>query len=282
MENAGREHVVIKQIWIGSMLLLAMVGAHAYPTLFGPTGAAALPTADIGGNSPFSMASSAYMLDDETLVPTRAVFAPTRSVEFGGLFDFNNTFQTIGGHAKYGFPLFGKPGFAIGGLVTDSSKQNQTTSQAYVVHTHAFGSQEKMSGVRLSVGANWTRLKVTEVCPEISESGLRAFAIADVATCGNAILAAEYQTRLRRLGESKALTSAVLRVPVGNLIGVEVGWTNTSPLGPISTREHNFFAGLSLKYGNRCAPPPQVSLEECPPTTQVSLQCPPLVIIPCH
>jgi hypothetical protein len=231
---------------LAAMLLAGI--ATAYPTLYGPTGGVALPTADVAKG--FVGAADYYHTDIEQSYPLRGEFGLGRGVEVGGLYTFNNATNVWGANAKLGFSLLGMNDFAVGGNYTRETDGDLKTTQAYLVHTHRMTLGNNL-GLRVSVGGNWTKIKDAV----IDADGIRGYAVGDLALTRALSVIGEYQTTTNDLPEAKHLSSWGVRLNMSPSLSFQGGWTNASLLNGFGTGAHNWYAGLSFAFGGVTAEP---------------------------
>jgi hypothetical protein len=228
---------------LGVVLFALASASYAYPTLFGPTGEAALPTGDLAQG--INVAADYYNTPFNSTYPIRATVGAGKW-EIGGLYAANSGANVWGANAKLGFSALGLPGFAVGALYTHGdSSPSADNFTAYVLDTHNFGNLGiGTGGLRGTLGLDWTHLDFNG-----SDDGCRVFLSGDYTFASRLTVGAELQTKLDRLGESDALSSIFVRYPLAHVLGVQAGFTNASPLGLYGTDSHRFFLGLDYGFG---------------------------------
>lgn len=190
-------------------MALASIG-WAYPTLTGPTGTGALPTADTAGPGIIQVAAD-YFITDSGNFPLRVVAGIGCPFEIGALYiagersidsrtriigdpivvDELQQEDLLGAHAKSQLPwqLFGG-NLALGAqyyrgdliasyLDNDVIRRRDaigdlTATQAYLVLTRPFSACDEIAIIRGSLGVNWTRIE-----QNVDEAYLPTFSIFD-------------------------------------------------------------------------------------------------------
>lgn len=242
----------------GLLLALALtVSAFAaYPTLSGPSGQAVIPTATTAGPG-FTVAADFHNLDSGSAIPVRVLFGFGDKLEVGALYAFLDDATLVGldldnpwgVNAKYAFAdLFGGKAAVGGEYITESFTLGEadfdgTVTQAYVAWTRPFALGE-VQKLGVTVGANWTQID-PDVIDKIDD--IRYFAGLDLALSDRIAVLADYQTRSSDLFDAKAMSAITARIALTQMIDLQFGSTNA--FGPIAGEDHNFFAGLAVKFG---------------------------------
>ncbi|MHB9025492.1 MAG: hypothetical protein ACYC7E_15205 [Armatimonadota bacterium] len=227
------------------MLIGASVTADAYPALFGPTGDAVLPTADVAMAGQLNLAASYYDTEVNETIPLRVLFGVGYNTEIGAVYALNDAEDIWGVNLKYGFMLGGHGGWALGALYNQGVDSDDTSTQVYLLHTHPFAMEPV--GIRATIGVNYTWVDIGG----IDENAFRAYIVGDLilTQMNNMVLSAEYQTESSDLGDVDALWSLAVRHPFSSNLALEIGYTNASPLGMLGSNDHRFYAGLIFGTG---------------------------------
>lgn len=244
----------------GVIAALALaVAAMAYPTLSGPTGLVAIPTAATNGSG-VTVAADWVNVETGNGIPVRALIGLGSNAELGAAYEtfsdteFDNAWNV---NAKLGFGNIFSFRPAIGAQftrVTGESVIFEETSvepkvdftQAYLALTRVFAFGDQSLG--LTVGGNWTKVKSElDDVTLIDESAVRGNVGVDLTLSQTLSVLAEYQTRSTKIGEEHPLSSIAARVRLSPMFTLQVGSTNA--LGPIGFGDHKFFAGLEAKFG---------------------------------
>ncbi len=238
---------------VAAVLAIASTARAAYPTLFGPTGGAALPTGDVIMQNELDVAVDYYNERDNNSVPVRANYGIIRGLEIGGLFDFRQHDQAWGVNAKYALPLFGFGGLALGGFYNATTNGDDKGSQIYLVDTMPFTKADTGVLLRGTLGVNYTW---TDLAATGKNNGVRAYIGADATFPGinNAMLLAEYQIRTSSVPDARSVASVAVRYPFTPSLSAQVGFTNADPIGLIGTRDYRVFVGASLALGGTTTP----------------------------
>lgn len=269
----------IKRI-LGVTVLLAIAGAaYAYPTLTGPTGIVAVPTADVVGMAGVRVAADYYAIADDDLglddtTPLRVQAGLLKIVEVGAAFwpvslddsDADTWALNAKVHSPigfFGFDLAAGAQYAVTGIDTVTlpvqtgraialpivGDDDIKTTQFYAVGTRSLipiQGVNSISDVRASLGANWTQIDVGDE----TNSAVRAFTGVEVLLLNKLSVAAEYQTKDEDVGDDEPISSLVARYRVNDRLTVQAGYTNAGyNLGLAGSDDHNFFAGASLGFG---------------------------------
>jgi len=246
----------------GLIAALALaVTAMAYPTLTGPTGLVAIPTANTAGSG-ITVAADWLNIEDGHAIPIQALIGLGKNAELGAAYDtFSDTeFKNAWGvNAKYGFgdifkfrPAIGAQFMRITGreISIDDSSVEPTIdfTQAYLAFTRVFAMGDQSLG--LTLGANWTKAKA-EIgdLTTIDEDAIRGNVGVDLMLTPMLSVVAEYQTRSSKVGDEHPLSSIAARVKLNKMFTLQVGSTNA--LGPVGFGDHQFFAGLDFNFGSR-------------------------------
>lgn len=246
----------------GLIAALALaVTAMAYPTLSGPTGLVAIPTANTAGSG-VTVAADWLNVEDGHAIPIRALIGLGKNAELGAAYDtFSKTeFKNVwGANAKYGFgdifkfrPAIGAQFMRIKGrsiLIDDTATEPTLDfTQAYVAFTRVFAMGDQSLG--LTVGGNWTKAKAKiGGLSTIDENAIRGNVGIDLTLTPALSVLAEYQTRSNKIGDEHPLSSIAARIKLSKMFGLQVGSTNA--LGPVGIGDHKFFAGLEFNFGSK-------------------------------
>jgi hypothetical protein len=224
--------------------------ALAYPTLIGPTGQAVIPTAEIAPAF-LTVAGDYRNLPAGTSFPVRALVTPLSSLEVGALYDPYDDEALLeeawSANAKIqALEIFGGE-TAVGAIFrreTDRADFDTDYWQGYFAWTSDFDREFDTTNIVLTWGVNWTQL---EFANGVSEEAVRGFAGLRLLFANGVTLAGEYQTKASDLGDADPLTSAVIRVHLGENFALEVGTTNA--IGLVTESTHRLFAGAEFTFG---------------------------------
>lgn len=247
---------LVRCLCIAFALAAMVVPAWTTPSLLGPSGTGALPTAEIANTGTITVAGDYLDIDDTTL--WRAVYGFGDSFEISGAYvDMDASIFSLS--AKYKLMATENSQTAVGVLygnadgddepivTTDSALRADDMGfegdtdvwQIYAAHTVSLMPETETSiGLIGTVGANWT--DISDV-----DDALRFFASVE-AKKGPASLAAEYQTKKSAI-ESDPIFSFVARYKFANGFAAQAGWTNS--FGIVGWDESRFFGGVSYTFG---------------------------------
>lgn len=245
---------------LAAVLLAAAGIASGYPSLLGPTGEVAVPTADVADLGALQLAATFYNTEDDDLaldntIIARATFGLLPILEVGAAFwradIVGEELDTISANAKLKLPFSLIGGStAVGAIVarTDALIGDElTTTYAYLVNTRGLlGIPGGSTPLKLTLGANWTRIENGDSVDDIRGFAALQFDLMDAVS-----IAAEYQMESEDLGDADPLTSLVGRVNLGENWAIEGGITNADPLtaGFTAADEHNLFISLIFGWG---------------------------------
>jgi len=245
---------------LAALLLGAACTAYGYPSLIGPTGLAATPTADSVSSGSLLAAATFYNTEDSDLamdnaLAVRAVFGLLLSLEVGAAFWRTSIdgadVDTASANAKIALPISligGKT--AVGAVLASTNPPigpDVTTTYIYVANTRTLlgipGGGQVFS---LTLGANWTQFE-----DGASVDDIRGFAGLQFELMDSLSVAAEYQMESDELGDADPLTSVIARLAVNENFKLEAGVTNADPFTGsfTATNEHNLFASLIFGWG---------------------------------
>jgi len=244
-----------------AVVLLAAAGiAYGYPSLLGPTGQVATPTADTANLGALQLAGTFYNTEDDDLVLdntliARGTFGLLPILEAGAAFwradVAGEEIDTISANAKFRLPISLIGGTtAVGAILarTDVPIGDElTTTYVYLANTRGLlGIPGGSTPFKLTLGANWTQIE-----NGISVDDIRGFASLQFDLMETISIAAEYQMESEDLGDADPLTSIVGRVGLGENWAIEGGVTNADPFtaGFTATDEHNLFLSLIFGWG---------------------------------
>ena len=236
----------------GLLAALALaVSAMAIPTLMGPTGQAVIPTADVAGSG-LTVAADFQNFDVGNGIPVRALFGIGQNLEVGAtymLFDEDTDLDNaIAANLKFAFGniLGGRP--AVGAQfmrLEDIDGDTADIIQAYLAWTHNMMlGEDDAQALAITLGANWTQIDAEG---EETIDDTRFFGGIDLALSERLSVLVDYQTESSDLLDDRAMTAISARVALNRMLSMQVGTTNA--LGPIALDEHNFFIGLSARFG---------------------------------
>jgi len=249
-------------VMLAALLLGAAGTAFGYPSLLGPTGQAATPTADTAPFGSLQAAGTFYNTKDSDLgiddtLTARAVFGLLPNLEVGAAFwrakVADSDVDTISANAKIKLPLSLIGGStAVGAILAKTNEPigpDVTTTYFYAANTRGLlGIPGGIQTLKLTLGANWTKIE-----DGASADGLRAFAGLELDLMDTLGVAAEYQMKKSSLGDADPLSSVVARLDVNENFILEAGVTNTDPFtgGFSATDEHNLFASVIFGWGGK-------------------------------
>lgn len=258
---------------LGALLLASL--AQAGISLLGPTGGGQLPTAGTVGADNMSLFlgrvnEAEDFVDAEIgdVTAVRSLYGINDRIELGGGFDFqslhllgisaepteftNWNAATVNGKVV----LPAKPvGFdlAAGFVFYRFSQSEENFSQLYLVGTKQFaGGDEGKMKIFGSVGASYNdyTAESTDDTTGYSKSFVRGFANV-TAAWPKFSLTAEYATKVD--DEDDALTALTARYMINEQYSVEIGTTNGTAAGLMTTDDHNVFFGISSTFNTASA-----------------------------
>jgi hypothetical protein len=229
------------------MLLVAPAFAQMGVTLFGPSGGAVLPTADIMEQGRVEAALDFFDTDGDSTLPLRALWGLKPNLEVGGMFSFNDASDVWGLNAKLGtrFIATDAGGTAVGAQFMDVRDLDGEAWQVYGVHTHSFGSVGGPGQLRGSIGVNWTQIDFFD----FDDSALRIFGIVDYMLANGWTFGVEMQSGDGDVGDDGPLSSIWARYHLNDRVMLQGGFSNAAPGGLVSGDDHNIFFGASYAFG---------------------------------
>lgn len=241
-------------------LLALTAAAFAYPTLYGPTGQAVIPTGMAAGPG-IRVAADWQDTDGGSIVPIRAIFGLGSNAELGVAYaPFNDdpaVDQLLGANAKWSFGEFlgGRGALGVNFNRLELSEDLDLTddqvdfTQAYFAWTRCFNVSGDRPNLGLTWGVNWTSTDPNDDLEPFvpDDEAFRFFAGAALSLMPNLELMAEWQSEDEDVGDVDPITAFTARYYFSETFAAEVGTTNA--IGPIGTDEQNLFAGLSFGFG---------------------------------
>jgi hypothetical protein len=228
------------------LLLCALVvaflagAAFAYPSLLGPTGLVALPTADSLGLAKVDIAADFASADQLDLVPLRATVGVGRGELWGMTADVSDGGGSITGFGGklpvYQVPLVGMQ-VAVGLGIYDLSDGDGDLTNIYLV------ASQDLPHARGHVGL----MSIDASLPGANATETRPFVGFELYTSDGMTLAVEIRAKADSL-ESEAPKSVVLRKSLTKGLAVEGGFTNGAFLG-LGAHDTDFFVGLKYRVG---------------------------------
>lgn len=249
-----------------SVTLMTLTGAvFAYPTLAGPSGIVAVPTAQVTHVGQWQLAADYYNTNDTVTgvrdtVPIRLLYgiAPNLEVGVAGWLARVDGTNADSGSAniKYltpihlaGFNLATGAVYAVTEAAADEDfTRNAKTLDIYLTGTRTLiGQAENMPLLQGTLGVNWTKIDAGAE----KGDGLRLMGGLQFMPMKKLGIAAEYQTKRAAVGDDKALASAVVRYMLGNNMKAEAGITNAgfNYAGLTGAPDYNPFVGLTYEWG---------------------------------
>jgi len=214
--------------------------AFAYPSLHGPTGLVALPTAESLPLAKVDLALDFASVDSIDVVPLRATAGVGRGelwALFANLDDGGGDIKGFGGKLPvYQVPMVGLK-IALGLGVYNGSNGDGDVTALYIV-----GSQDLPRG-RATIG-----LMLLDVnAAGIDERAARPFLGFELFAADGVTLAVEVRAKSDAL-DSEAPQSVVVRKSLSKGLAVEAGVTNAAFLG-LGADDNEFFAGIKYRLG---------------------------------
>ncbi|MHB9026266.1 MAG: hypothetical protein ACYC7E_19170 [Armatimonadota bacterium] len=235
----------------GLLALLLITGsARAYPTLTGPTGLVSVPDAVLAPGG-FAVAADWQQLNAGHGIPVRAVVGIPQLLEVGAMYETLSNSSGFddawGGNAKFTIGHWFGGQTAVGAQfirLEDQLGIRTEFLQAYLAWTTGLAGLGE-SGLSLTLGTNFTRVDVIDL--DLSEEAFRFFAGVNFALAEGFALVGEYQTEQEQLGDISPISSAAVRIGLGNNLTAQIGYTNAFNL--VGADEHNLFGGLQYRFG---------------------------------
>jgi hypothetical protein len=235
---------------MGLVLLAVWAGmACAYPTFTGPTGLVALPSAEMGAPG-LVVAADQQAIEGGHSRPLRGTLALGNLLEAGAAVNgFNGDVHFDTAWALHGKLAVGRAAtgtMAIGAQYLSQQGDlvpDQKAWQGYLAWSSDFAPEVvDASGINLTVGANWTRIRPTG---SADLDAVRAYAGLEMRMLKSLVIATEYQTKSPTLGDAEPVTSVAARITVNPLVSLQIGSTNA--LGFSALPQHTFFFGAALQ-----------------------------------
>ncbi|MEN6645302.1 MAG: hypothetical protein ABFE08_22910 [Armatimonadia bacterium] len=235
--------------YLAPLLAVLMVGplfAQGGTTLFGGSGGAVLPTADLLGKKLFDVSLDWLNTDDDSTVPLRVLYGATDNLEVGGMWSFNNASDVWGLNAKLGTRFLSGAGAGTAvGIMYDKARDIDTKGwQVYAVHTRQLANLSR-TPIRGSLGVNWTRLDFFDD----NEDAFRIFGSLEGTLSNGLELGVELQSASGDLGDEDPLSSIYGRYRYDDRWTIQAGFTNAAPGGLFAGDDHNLFIGASYAFG---------------------------------
>ncbi|MHB0936745.1 MAG: hypothetical protein ACYC6A_10180 [Armatimonadota bacterium] len=245
---------------LAAVLFTAAGIAYGYPSLLGPTGQVATPTADVTNLGALRLAATFYNTEDDDLaldntLLARGTFGLLPILEVGAAIwraDIaGEDLDTISANAKLRLPISLIGGStAVGAILAQTDVpvgDELTTTYVYIANTRGLlGIPGGSQPFKLTLGANWTQIE-----NGVSVDDIRGFASLQFDLMDTISVAAEYQMESDELGDADPLTSLVGRLGISENFILEGGVTNANPFtaGFTAQDEHNLFVSLIFGWG---------------------------------
>lgn len=228
------------------VLIVGPLFAQGGTTLFGGSGGAVLPTADVLGKKLFDVSLDWLNTDDDDTFPLRVLYGATDYLEVGGMWGFNDASDVWGLNAKLGtrFLAGAGAGTAVGFQWVDVRDFDGDGWQLYAVHTRPLTTMGK-TAIRGSLGVNWTNIDVLD----IDDDAFRVYGSLEAMLDNNLSVGVEMQSASGDLGDEDPLSSIWGRYRYDDRWTFQAGFTNTAPGGLIAGDDHNLFLGASYAFG---------------------------------
>lgn len=228
------------------VLIVGPLFAQGGTTLFGGSGGAVLPTADLLGKKLFDVSLDWLNTDDDSTVPLRVLYGASDNLEVGGMWSFNNASDVWGLNAKLGTRLLSGAGAGTAvGILYDNARDIDIDGwQLYAVHTRPLTKLGR-TAIRGSLGVNWTRIDFDDD----NEDGFRVFGSLEGMLDDDLTLGVEMQSASGDLGDEDPLASLYARYRYNDRWTVQAGFTNAAPGGLFAGDDQNLFLGASYAFG---------------------------------
>ncbi|MEN6303737.1 MAG: hypothetical protein ABFD96_13485 [Armatimonadia bacterium] len=235
--------------YLAPLLVVLMVGplfAQGGTTLFGGSGGAVLPTADVLGKKLFEVSLDWLNTDDDETFPLRVLYGASDNLEVGGMWSFNNASDVWGLNAKLGTRWLAGAGAgtAVGIQYEDATDFDVKGWQLYAVHTRPL-TKLGQTTVRGSLGVNWTEVDFDDD----NEDGFRIFGSLEGMLANDLTLGVEMQSASGDLGDEDPLASVYARYRYNDRWTLQAGFTNAAPGGLFAGDDQNLFLGASYAFG---------------------------------
>lgn len=241
--------------------LVLTVAAYSFPTLAGPTGEIATPTAQVTPTGGLVYAADYYFTQAKTgsvkdSIPVQLLYgiAPNTEIGIGGWLNHVNgkDASALQANVKYVLPWQPANIDLAGGVIFANTQQAANpafTQDAQSWEPYLVGTHHYAPWLNSTLGANWTQLHAGAV----KGSGFRGTAGLEVMLPYRFTVAAEYQTANAKAGDAMPLSSIAVRYPFTPSLEGQVGYTNASFAfaGTTGAKAHNFVAGLCYMWGGK-------------------------------
>lgn len=223
-------------------LLISACAAYAYPSLIGPTGTGALPTAAVVPAAQLDLAGDFYNTDPSNSFPVRAVYGASENLEIGAGYTFLDGANSWLLNAKYatkadlaGFKV------SVGATYDNFSDIDINDTQVYLVGDQKFkmGNDKDLTA---SVGVIWSQSNFNPGSIDV----IRIFGGIQVPIADKCNLVGDIQSSNSNFGDADPLYSIALRYDAAKNLQAQVGLTNTG--GVFATPDSNIFAGVNFQF----------------------------------
>ncbi len=250
------------KILAGIMLLGAMVctsTAFAYPTLYGASGVAVLPTARTIVPGMYAIGVDGNDLANSTEIPVRVLYGMGDNLEVGAAYLPGET-DRFGLNAK----------LRVEGLVSGATTaigvqylrpidgSDAAALQPYLAITRTRASNDKIFPlISITVGTSITQLRPN------SSFYLREYGSLEAYARNGMVIGLEYQGSNSGLaGDDQPLASAVIRFPLSDKFAAQVGVTNAD--GFVGTDKARVFLGVCF-VGGKAIPKDEANIRTMQP-----------------
>lgn len=233
--------------WLAILLVLLVLPAAADRgnTLFGGTGGAVLPTADVLAPGQWNAAIDWFDTDVDDTIPLRINTGLSQGIEVGGMFSWSDITDVWGVNAKWvpGWD-FGGGETALGFKFVDVDDFDGDGWQVYAVHTRSFGGAGDFVNFRGSLGINWTHVDILL----FDDDAFRIFGLLE-AVYRQWTFGIEMQSGDGDVGDVDPLSSIWARYRYDDRWTFQAGFSNSAPGGLVGEDSHDFFIGASYLFG---------------------------------
>jgi hypothetical protein len=258
--GAQKKETEMKKMLLVGMAVLLTSAAFAYPSLQGPTGLVAVPTAATVATGAIDLAADYVYLPSTVQpggthtndFPVRLEWGCAQNFEVGAAYDYIRDDQSWDINGKWVTPLnYFSTKVAVGAQYERFRKFGGSTPTVWNLYLVGTRPLVNAGGVALNGDLGLTMDKTDHIFAN-NTSFLRLMLGVDatVASLRNLNIAIDYIPQDKAISDTKAAFSIVGRMPITPMIGAEIGATTASSL-QAGLPAAQVFAGLNLAYSTK-------------------------------